>query len=168
MKLVTFGITTPLGEVRRVGALQVDTVFDLAAIHAWRLAEQGVFEARKLSEAIIPPDMTEFLSRWPLAREAAEQALAFGSKLQREAVSPLGTRVAYGTNEYRLCIPLRPRRIKDYLVYEEHKKKAMARRGLAMPDLWYRMPTYTNRNACGLADPGEEIVWPAYCEKLDF
>jgi 2-keto-4-pentenoate hydratase/2-oxohepta-3-ene-1,7-dioic acid hydratase in catechol pathway len=168
MKLVTFGIETPLGEVRRVGALKGDTVFDLAAIHAWSLAERGVFEARALAEATIPPDMTQFLSRWPVAKDAAEQALAFGSKFPVETVFPLGARIAYGSSEYRLCIPLRPRRIKDYLVYEEHKKKAMARRGMTMPDLWYRMPTYTNRNICGLADPGKEIAWPSYCKKLDF
>jgi 2-keto-4-pentenoate hydratase/2-oxohepta-3-ene-1,7-dioic acid hydratase in catechol pathway len=168
MKLVTFGIATPLGETLRVGALQADRVFDLAAIHAWQLFDQGVFEARALSEALIPPDMTEFLSRWPVAKEAAEQALAFGSKFPVETVSPLGARIAYGSSEYRLCIPLRPRRIKDYLVYEEHKKKSMARRGMTMPDLWYRMPTYTNRNICGLADPGDEIAWPAYSKKLDF
>ena len=30
------------------------------------------------------------------------------------------------------------------------------------------MPTYTNRNICGLADPGEDIAWPSYSNKLDF
>jgi hypothetical protein len=38
----------------------------------------------------------------------------------------------------------------------------------ARPELWYRMPTYTNRNAFGLADPEQDIVWPSYTEKLDF
>ena len=65
-------------------------------------------------------------------------------------------------------IPLLPRRIKDYLVYEGHKKKSMERRGLQMPDLWYRMPTYTNRNICGLGEPDTDIVWPGYSKKLDF
>ena len=168
MKLVTFAIHTPLGEVRRVGALKDRTVFDLAAIHAWRLAEQGVYEARALAEATIPPDMTGFLSRWPVAREAATQALAFAAEFTADTISPLGARVAYESGQYRICIPLRPRRIKDYLVYEEHKKKSMARKGMTLPDLWHRMPTYTNRNTYGLADPGEEIAWPAYSKKLDF
>ena len=168
MKLVTFAIHTPLGEVRRVGALKDEMVFDLAAIHAWQLAEQGVYEARALAEATIPPDMTDFLSRWPVAREAATQALAFAGEFTADTVSPLGARVAYESGQYRICIPLRPRRIKDYLVYEEHKKKSMARKGMTLPDLWHRMPTYTNRNTYGLADPGEEIVWPTYSKKLDF
>jgi 2-keto-4-pentenoate hydratase/2-oxohepta-3-ene-1,7-dioic acid hydratase in catechol pathway len=168
MQFVTFGIDTSVGEMRRVGALKNGTVFDLAATHAWQLSDRGVFEASALAEAMIPTDMTTFLSRWPVARDAAEQALAFASGLPADTVSPYGARIAYAPGEYRLCIPLRPRRIKDYLVYEEHKKKSMARKGLMMPDLWYQMPTYTNRNICGLADPGEEIAWPAYSEKLDF
>jgi 2-keto-4-pentenoate hydratase/2-oxohepta-3-ene-1,7-dioic acid hydratase in catechol pathway len=168
MKLVTFGIATPLGEIKRVGALRGETVVDLAASYAWHLAERSVFAAQELAEATIPADMTAFLSRFPLAREAAETALAFADRQNPGAQSPLGARIAYGAGAYRLCIPLRPRRIKDYLVYEEHKKKSMERKGLAMPELFYRMPTYTNRNICGLADPDEDIAWPAYSQKLDF
>ena len=168
MKLARFAVPSPLGEMRRVGALDGNAVVDLAAAYAWQLADRGVHEARALAEAIIPADMTAFLSRWPVAREAAEAALAFARHMEPGAVSPLGARIAYRPDEHRLVIPLRPRRIKDYLVYEEHKKKSMARKGLEMPGLWYEMPTYTNRNICGLADPGEDIVWPAYSEKLDF
>lgn len=168
MKLVTFAIATPLGEIRRIGALDSDNVVDLSAAYAWQLADRGVHEAAALAEAIIPADMTAFLSRWPMAREAAEGALSFARQHEATVATPLGARIAYRPGEHRICIPLRPRRIKDYLVYEEHKKKSMARKGLEMPRLWYEMPTYTNRNICGLADPGEDIVWPAYSEKLDF
>src|SRR5690606_29756244 len=55
-----------------------------------------------------------------------------------------------------------------YLTFEAHKKQAMARRGLPMPDLWYRMPTYTNRNHGAVAGPDEPIRWPAHSRKLDF
>ena len=167
MRLVTFAVDTPLGPVERVGALRGRSVVDLAAACAWQLAgERGVHAARELAQALVPADMTEFLSRWPVGREAAERALAFAAVLPDAAVSPLGGRIVHET--YRLCAPLRPRRIKDYLTYERHKKQAMAERGLAMPELWYRMPTYTNRNTLGLAGPEEEIVWPAYTQKLDF
>jgi len=168
MKFVTFAVATPVGEVRRIGVLQQNDVLDLAAIYAWHLLAVGVYEAKDLAEAILPDDMVGFLSRWPLARTAAEEAVKFIDDKRLSARSPLGARVAYSANEYRLCTPLRPRRLKDYLVYEEHKKKSMARKGMALPDLWYRMPTYTNRNVCGIADPDEEIWWPAYTNKLDF
>ena len=119
----------------------------LLPLYAWQLHERDVHAATALAEAIIPPDMMEFLARWPVAREAAKTGLSFSRpRSRRMRVSPLGARITYGRDEYRLRIPLRPRRLKDYLVYEEHKKKSMARKGLEMPDLWYRMPTYTNRN----------------------
>ena len=167
MKLVTFAVPTPLGEIRRVGVLSGRSVLDLAAIYAWQLREDGVYEAAALADATIPSDMTQFLSRWPVARAAAEGAIAFAHG-REGAMSPQGSRVCYQPGEYRLCTPLRPRRIKDYLVYEAHKKKAMARRGHPMPQLWYEMPTYSNRNVVGLADPGSDIVWPSYSKKLDF
>ena len=168
MKLVTFSIATPLGETSRIGALHDEHVVDLAAAYGWQLHRRGVHAAAALAAATIPPDMVEFLARWPVAFDVAREALSFALGQPAGAVSPAGARIRYGAGEYRLRIPLRPRRLKDYLVYEEHKKKSMARKGLEMPDLWYRMPTYTNRNVCGLADPDEEIAWPAYSKKLDF
>jgi 2-keto-4-pentenoate hydratase/2-oxohepta-3-ene-1,7-dioic acid hydratase in catechol pathway len=168
MRLVTFSIATPLGEIARVGAMRHEQVVDLAAAYGWLMHQRGVHAAVALAEATIPPDMVEFLARWPVSFDAAKQAFTFAIDQPALAASPAGARIRYGTGEYRLRIPLRPRRLKDYLVYEEHKKKSMARKGLEMPDLWYRMPTYTNRNVCGLADPGEDIAWPAYSKKLDF
>jgi len=168
MKLITFGIKTTLGEMSRVGALVDETALDLAALYAWVLYDKGVFAARELAEATIPPDMTEFLARWPVAKDIAEDLIAFSGQHPQDACSPFGARIAYGPGEYRLRIPLKPRRLKDYLVYEEHKKKSMARKGLPMPDLWYQMPTYTNRNILGLAHPEEDVIWPSYTKKLDF
>jgi hypothetical protein len=77
--------------------------------------------------------MTEFLSRWPLARGAAERALTAAMAFSDNAITSFGARTSYGEGEYRLRIPIRPRRLKDYLVYEAHKKKAMERRGQQMP-----------------------------------
>lgn len=168
MKLVSFSVDTPCGPIDRVGALAGDGVVDLAAAYAGELSRRGVYAAAELAQALIPPDMTAFLSRWPDGWEAAKAAVAFAATLPPDAINPFGARLFHRDADYRLRCALRPRRIKDYLVYEEHKKKSMKRRGLTMPELWYRMPTYTNRNICGLADPGQDIAWPSYSEKLDF
>ena len=103
-----------------------------------------------------------------VARRLAEDAGNFASKQPIDAINPFGAVFVPEPSEIRLRIPLRPRRIKDYLVYEDHKKKSMERRGLQMPDFWYRMPTNTNRNICGLGEPDTDIVWPSYSKKLDF
>lgn len=168
MKLVTFSISSPVGDLRRIGAAVGKRVIDLAAVYGDMLCQDGVYEAQALANAIIPNDMTEFLSRWPIARQISHTALNAASEYARDAVTRLGARVSYGPGEHRLLVPLRPRRLKDYLVYEAHKKKSLERRGVQMPELWYQMPTYTNRNICGLADPGEDIVWPTYSSQLDF
>ena len=168
MKFLTFSIDTPLGPIDRIGAHGSRGVIDLSAAYAWALSRQGVFAARELAAAMIPADMTEFLSRWPAARDAAKAALALAEAEGADGVNPFGARICFQPGEYKLRCALRPRRIKDYLVYEEHKKKSMQRRGLQMPELWYRMPTYTNRNVYGLADPEQDITWPSYSEKLDF
>jgi 2-keto-4-pentenoate hydratase/2-oxohepta-3-ene-1,7-dioic acid hydratase in catechol pathway len=168
MKLITFCIDTPVGPLDRVGILRNGRAIDVAAAYAWQLSQQGVYAAQELALQMIPPDMTAFLSRWPIAYDVALKAVEFAGELPEDAVNVFGARVNYAGGEYRLRIPLRPRRIKDYLVYEDHKRKAMARRGLEMPELWYRMPTYTNRNAYGLGEPNQDIVWPSYTKKLDF
>ena len=168
MKLVTFSVLTPVGAVCRIGALHGYVVVDLCAAFGWHLCERGVHAADTLASEIIPTDMVQFLSRWPVAREAAETAFSFVRDRARQALSPSGAKIFYEPGECRLLAPLRPRRIKDYLVYEEHKKQAMKQKGLELPDLWYRMPTYTNRNHLGLAGPGDDIAWPRYTEKLDF
>jgi len=168
MRLITFSVATPLGEMQRVGALLDGRAVDLSAVYAEMLARDGVHAAQEVAQAIIPPDMVAFIERWPLGRDVAGRALAFARDVDARAANRFGARMCYAAEDYRLRVPLRPRRIKDYLVYEAHKKKAMERRGLPMPELWYRMPTYTNRNILGLADPGQDVVWPGYSQKLDF
>jgi 2-keto-4-pentenoate hydratase/2-oxohepta-3-ene-1,7-dioic acid hydratase in catechol pathway len=168
MRLVTFSIETPLGAINRIGALYGEQTVDLAAAYEAQLHHLGVHDAMALAAAMVPADMVEFLSRWPVALDAARAAFAWALEQPVNGLSPSGGRIRYEAKEYRLRIPLRPRRLKDYLVYEEHKKKSMARKGLEMPALWYQMPTYTNRNVYGTADPGEDVHWPAYSKKLDF
>ena len=74
MKFVTFSIDTPAGALQRVGLQSSGRVVDLAAAYAWQLRDSSVYAARELAQATIPPDMVDFLSRWPLARELAEKA----------------------------------------------------------------------------------------------
>jgi 2-keto-4-pentenoate hydratase/2-oxohepta-3-ene-1,7-dioic acid hydratase in catechol pathway len=168
MKLVTFSLPTPVGDIVRIGAMLGTQVVDLSAAYAWFLQQSGVHAAVALADSIIPSDMVEFLSRWPVARDATEVAFSFAKDKAINATSPFGAQIVYGPKDYSLCVPVRPRRLKDYLVYEDHKKRAMEKKGLKMPDLWYRMPTYTNRNHLGLAATGEDIVWPHYTKQLDF
>ena len=168
MRFVTFSIATSAGPISRIGVERQDRILDVTAASAWRLRNDGVYAAEALARDIVGDDMVAFLSRWPIARMEAERDITFADSQSAASVNPFGARISYRLDEVRLRLPLRPRRIKDYLVYEEHKKKSMQRRGLEMPELWYRMPTYTNRNVMGLGEPGDDIAWPNYSQKLDF
>ena len=59
--------------------------------------ERGVHAATALAEAMIPPDMVEFLARWPFAFDTAKDALSFALGQPADAVSPAGARIRYGT-----------------------------------------------------------------------
>jgi 2-keto-4-pentenoate hydratase/2-oxohepta-3-ene-1,7-dioic acid hydratase in catechol pathway len=167
MKLVTFGVETPLGLIERIGALANGRIIDLSAAYQHLLSDRGIYAAETLANSILPPDMVAFLERWPFALDAAHEAVAFANKIDGDQAAR-AKRIWYNPTDTVPRIALRPRRIKDYLVYERHKRKAMEKKGLTMPDLWYRMPTYTNRNIMGYAHPGDDILWPSYSNKLDF
>lgn len=168
MKLVTFSIATPLGDQERIGIMRDRSVIDLVAVYETILARRGVYSAAELAQATITCRMRDFLSRWPVAKAAAVECVAFWEQHQSLDRSPGGARLGYRENEYRLSVPVRPTRLKDYLTYEDHKRKGFAKLGLPLPKEWFLAPTYTNRNLMGLAGPDEDIRWPSYTEKFDF
>ena len=61
MRLVTFELSSPLGPVRRTGALHDDEVFDLCWARAVQHAGLGRPRHRQLAEAEVPSDMLELL-----------------------------------------------------------------------------------------------------------
>jgi 2-keto-4-pentenoate hydratase/2-oxohepta-3-ene-1,7-dioic acid hydratase in catechol pathway len=167
VNLVTFCVETFTGRVERIGVQSGSQVVDIVAAYELLLCSQGVFGARDVANSIIPSDMSDYLARWAVVRPLTEASLAFFKENQK-ATTRSGARIAFEEGEVRLQIPLRPRRIKDYLTFEEHKRKGLERMGESMPASWYEAPTYTNRNQLGVAGPDEDILWPAYTQKLDF
>ena len=68
---------------------------------------------RTRTKRLIPADMVDFLARWPVAREAAETALSFDGRAAHARQCCLcrsAPRSLRAQGEYRLRIPLRPRR----------------------------------------------------------
>ena len=62
MKLVTFAIDTPMGEIRRVGAIGKDGRYvDLAAGREAMLKAQGVPQAYRQAQLDCPSDMLAFI-----------------------------------------------------------------------------------------------------------
>lgn len=151
MRLVTFaaaGSAEP-----RLGALAGDEVVDLAAM--------GKGEA-----ALV--DMVSLFEAGEEGQRLAKQLLsaAYDAKSSGKPL-PLsdGRPVMHPLAQVRLLAPVpRPRRIRDYLTYEQHASGV----GAQVPEAFSRMPICYQGNVESVIGPDDEIVWPAYTNQLDF
>lgn len=61
MKLVTFEVVTPVGQVQRIGAISQDKIIDLNMGYTHYLADKkSSRRAYELASAVLPPDMIAF------------------------------------------------------------------------------------------------------------
>ncbi len=81
------------------------------------------------------------------------------------AGAPSGTLTA--VEGARLCAPLRPRSLRDFLSFEGHLKGAFGRLGKQIPDEWYQVPAFYKGMPDTVIGPDEVLPWPWYCERLD-
>lgn len=171
MRLCTFEVRSRFGLARRLGAqTPAGRILDLSLAYALTLAEKQQHpRAHEIANVLVPPDMLEFLKNGPLARNAVDEALAhLGPRVDDLSLTgPNGERLVYDLQEVRLRAPLpRPNSIRDCLAFEEHLKNSMA--GQAIPPAWYEMPVYYKGNPDTVAGPGDDVVWPAYTQLLDY
>lgn len=141
MKLVTFSVKTPQGQVERLGALSPSGIVDLN---------------RACPE--LPSDMLAFLALGAPGLSQAAGAL----------VSPRKNAI-YPEQEVRLLAPVpRPGALRDFFAFEEHALQSSARRQEKLPPEWYNQPLYFKGNHREIYGPGDTIPWPSYTRKLDF
>ena len=67
----------------------------------------------------------------------------------------------------RLCAPLRPRTLRDFLAFEGHLRNAYQNLGRAIPAEWFEVPAYYKGLPDTVIGPDEVIPWPSYSEQLD-
>jgi 2-keto-4-pentenoate hydratase/2-oxohepta-3-ene-1,7-dioic acid hydratase in catechol pathway len=158
MKLVTYSVATPWGEVSRLGALLGDEVVDLNAACEARLRAAGEASARELASALVPPDLLALLRAEERGMREAREALRFARagdvpRIPREQV--------------RLRSPLpRPGSIRDFMLVEEHVRGSF--KGKEIPEVWFEIPVYYKGNPDAVLGDGDDVVWPEYTEKLDY
>jgi hypothetical protein len=104
MRLVTFELSSPLGPVRRTGALHDDEVFDLCWARAVQHASLGRPRHRQLAEAEVPSDMLELLQGGEYSLEAAREAIDYIS-LSGDATLD-GATIRHAVGDVRLLVPL--------------------------------------------------------------
>ncbi|GIX48045.1 MAG: 2-hydroxyhepta-2,4-diene-1,7-dioate isomerase [Candidatus Tectimicrobiota bacterium] len=172
MKLASFQVQTPVGRFVRIGSVQGERLIDLSSAYVTLLAQQGEPQPYRLMEALVPPDMRRLIEGGERALEAARAAEAFaGEALARGQLpaGPQGEQLVFALNEVRLLPPLpRPNSLRDCLVFEKHMRRGYDALGLEPPRAWYEMPVYYKGNPCTLLGHDEDLVWPAYTERLDY
>jgi 2-keto-4-pentenoate hydratase/2-oxohepta-3-ene-1,7-dioic acid hydratase in catechol pathway len=170
MRLVTFELQTPLGPVRRSGALiGRDTVIDLnlarSAVHAGR----GRPRHRSLADAEVPADLLELLQGGDYSIECVRETIDQVHCSGEESVD--GVAFRHPLNDVRLLAPLpRPSSLRDFVGFEQHLRNASRRFGLPEdpPAEWYELPAHYKGNTGTIYGPEDTIPHPAYTDQLDY
>lgn len=175
MRLAMFEVQTVLGQFQRLGVLLPGTdnlLLDLNTAYNWLLHQEGEPQSRRLADAILPPDLKQFLQLGPKALEEARRTLAFC--LERNIAESLwlglgGATLVFPMHEVVLKPPIQyPHMLRDFLAFETHTKAGYARRNEPVPEAWYKMPVYYKGNPYSLIGPDEVVLWPRYTRKLDY
>ena len=169
MKLVTFGVSTPVGQILRIGAMHRNKVMDLNMGYTRYLTDKyGNIQAYELAAAMIPPDMIAFFRRGNEGKAEAEMTIDYVAKYQTKGSSfgPQGEKIVYDTNEVKLKAPVpRPNSLRDYLSFEGHASFSGKKQ---LDKGWYEIPVCYKGNPDTVIGPDEIILWPAFTDSLDY
>jgi len=171
MKLVTFEIEAPTGRAARLGAWVGSEVVDMHAAYQSMLVDQGkdALFAERYAAAVMPADMVGFFRAGDLGLEEGCRLLDW-VRLHGAERGLRGAQLVYGLDHIKLLSPVtRPASIRDFSTFEQHQKRATKAKGNSeVPQVWYEIPVYWKANPENVIGTGEDILWPAYTEKLDF
>jgi 2-keto-4-pentenoate hydratase/2-oxohepta-3-ene-1,7-dioic acid hydratase in catechol pathway len=171
LKLTSFKVSTGLDEQIRIGAVaDQKRVLDLEACYRLSLLESGMTEraAARISRALLPSDMLDFIEAGEPARQAANAALDWASK-QGAASAKKGITFSSKLSDLFLLPPIpRPPLIRDFMGFETHLKNIYPKLGLEIPPEWYKLPVYYKGNAGSVSGHNNPIHLPSYAQELDF
>src|SRR5207249_10781079 len=128
MKLVSFQVSTPVGQFVRVGAIHDSFIVDLNLAHVRMLADAEEARPYRLAQAQVPSTMLEFLEGGRSTMAAARQALDHVIRLGDSARGPQGETIFHaGAGEamsragVRLLAPLpTPPSLPGLIEFEGH------------------------------------------------
>jgi 2-keto-4-pentenoate hydratase/2-oxohepta-3-ene-1,7-dioic acid hydratase in catechol pathway len=169
MKLVTFAVSTPVGQIQRIGAMQHNKIIDLNMGYTRYLADKhGNIQAYELAAAILPADMIAFLRMGKEGKDKAELTIDYVAKYRSKGnlLGPQSERIIYEMNEVELKAPVpRPNSLRDYLSFEGHSSFSGKRQ---LDKGWYEIPVCYKGNPDTVIGPNEIILWPAFTDLLDY
>ena len=176
MKLVSFQVSTPVGQFVRVGAIHGSFIVDLNMAHVRMLADAEEAQPYRLAQAQVPSTMLQFLEGGGSTLAAARQALDHAIQRGESARGPQGETISYvlagdvmTRAGVRLLAPLpNPPSLRDFIAFEDHIAATSKKRGQPIPPEWYKAPVYYKGNHRTIIGPDEDLPWPLETTKLDY
>jgi 2-keto-4-pentenoate hydratase/2-oxohepta-3-ene-1,7-dioic acid hydratase in catechol pathway len=169
MKLVTFEVVTPVGQVQRIGAISQDKIIDLNMGYTHYLADKkSSRRAYELASTVLPPDMIAFFRSGQEGRQAAETTIDYVPKRRSKTpiMGPRGEKIVYEMAEVKLKAPVpRPNSLRDYIAFEGHASLSGLRQ---LDKAWYEIPVCYKGNTDTVIGTEEVIPWPGYTDLLDY
>ncbi len=164
MRLLSFGIETPLGPQVRVGCERSGGgILDLTlATEAMLVRKHGLGQepARRIAGALVPCRMLAFVEGGAVTLDQARETLEW-AETSGDAPPPPSAFT-------RLPVLPDPPLMRDFMAFETHLKNIYPRLGREIPAEWYNFPVYYKGNPASLGADGDEIRIPDYCEQFDF
>jgi 2-keto-4-pentenoate hydratase/2-oxohepta-3-ene-1,7-dioic acid hydratase in catechol pathway len=173
MRLYTYGVPTPIGTFERIGVELDKKLVDLQlAGAAYARTVEGEDDAYGYASFMFPTSMVRYLERGPQARKLTANILTYireQTARNREVRAPDGERVIFEFSEVKLMAPVpRPNLVRDCMVFLEHFRENWARRGIEIPDVFYRRPCWATQSGAVVVATGDPIIIPRYTKQLDF
>lgn len=169
MKLVSFEVSTALGPVTRIGAIDTHgEIVDLQAAGTHRLLAAGSSPgaAHRIAAAMLPGDMVAFIEGGPVSIQAARDALEFASMHDATSGPP---HTIHDSAIITMLPPVpHPPLVRDFMAFETHLRNIYPRLGREIPPEWYAMPVYYKGNPGSLGTHGQDVPIPSYADALDY
>lgn len=170
MRLVSFEIPSPVGPLRRLGALlertEASPIVDLrAAFGAYLVSETREPTPRQFADLRMPPDMIGWLRAGHEGFSAASNALAFMER-NPTTLGVDGERTIYQRDEVKLLAAVpEPLSFYGYSTYLDHMTRADP--PWQKKPAYYKSPPYYTGSPRSVKGPEDPVTWPYYTKRLD-
>jgi 2-keto-4-pentenoate hydratase/2-oxohepta-3-ene-1,7-dioic acid hydratase in catechol pathway len=170
MKLCTFAVSTPLGEVQRVGVVHADSLLDATAARIALLEQSLPAEAAaRVGAAQVPPDLISLIGSGPQGLEWVAEAVEHVLAREQEETSRR-LAVIHSSAAVRHLAPIpRPPGIACFVTWSEHIEDSREK-GFSMlrfPERDSDMRAYYKANPDAVEGPGTTLPRPAYADDVD-
>lgn len=169
MKLGTFEVATPLGEMRRIGVQHAKGVIDATAARiAFLERSLPGPAAERVGAAQVPPDMIALLGSGQVALDWIAEAVL--SVLARgQAATARRGRIVYAETDIRLIAPVpRPPGVANFSAWPAHTAAGAAKGfNLKAAEEGTGVMPYWKGNPDSYVGPGAVLEFPPYADELD-